>query len=185
MTDEQREVLEKVKQWLRVRIEHQGAPQEVKDVWQQLTADIDHSSLLERLLDGKEPLEVPPPLAFSYPWYDLVENGSVEGGFEVAIYPEGVPSIQLQFPAANIAQGIWHIIETVEEDKEYVVEWPQTGLRCRLRHTRAERPDAFYDGAVAWSYFDAASVKEQENLIESWWQHMSWKLEVLPPAVSE
>jgi len=180
MTDEQREVLEKVKQWLRVRIEHQDAPQEVKDVWQQLTADIDHSALLGRLLDGKEPLDIPPPLSYSYPWYELVENGSVEGGFEVGIYPDGVPIFQLQFPAAHIAQGIWHILEIIDEDKEYIVEWPQTGLRCRLTNTRDARPDAFYEGAVAWSAFEAMSKEKQDELIEAWWQHMSWKLEVLP-----
>jgi len=180
MTDEQREVLEKVKQWLAVRIEHQNAPQEVKDVWQQLTADIDHSALLGRLLEGKEPFDIPPPLSYSYPWYTLIEDGFAEGGFEVGIHPDGLPSLQLQFPIAHIAQGIWRIAKTVEEGKEYIVEWPQTGLRCCLRNTRAERPEAFYEGAIAWSLFDAMDKKEQENLTEAWWQYMSWKLEIIP-----
>jgi hypothetical protein len=38
-------------------------------------ADADHSSLLLRLLLGKPALPYPPPRAFSYPNYDLVETG--------------------------------------------------------------------------------------------------------------
>jgi hypothetical protein len=41
----------------------------------QIMADVDHSELLQRLLDGKEPLPAPPPLCSSYPWYDLIERG--------------------------------------------------------------------------------------------------------------
>lgn len=34
-----------------------------------LSADIDHSALLVRLLEGKEPLPEPPPLEHAYPVY--------------------------------------------------------------------------------------------------------------------
>lgn len=40
--------------------------------------DADHSSLLGRLLSGKEPLDKPPPLRFSYPDYDLAEGKEVQ-----------------------------------------------------------------------------------------------------------
>ena len=39
-----------------------------------LKANIDHSSLLQRLLDGKEALPQPPPLKDSYPDYEAVEG---------------------------------------------------------------------------------------------------------------
>lgn len=39
--------------------------------------DIDHSSLLLRLLSGKEPLPKPPPKRHSYPCYDLGEGKPV------------------------------------------------------------------------------------------------------------
>ena len=42
---------------------------------QSLEVDADHSALLSRLLDGKEPTEHRPPLAYSYPWYSLIDNG--------------------------------------------------------------------------------------------------------------
>ena len=83
-TREQENTLTAVKEWVRLRIEHEArASEETKLVWQQLLADIDHSALLPRLLDGKEALEKAPPRAYSYPWYSLVEDGKVEGGFEV------------------------------------------------------------------------------------------------------
>ncbi len=40
-----------------------------------ITINAHKSALLKRLLDGKEPLPVAPPLSFSYPWYDLIEDG--------------------------------------------------------------------------------------------------------------
>lgn len=40
--------------------------------------DIDHSSLLRRLLSGKEPLPKPPPKRYSYPSYDLGEGKPVK-----------------------------------------------------------------------------------------------------------
>jgi hypothetical protein len=40
--------------------------------------DADHSSLLRRLLSGKEALDKPPPLRHSYPDYDLAEGEEVE-----------------------------------------------------------------------------------------------------------
>jgi hypothetical protein len=38
-------------------------------------AEAGHSALLRRLLSGKEPLPAPPPRAFSYPNYGLIESG--------------------------------------------------------------------------------------------------------------
>lgn len=36
------------------------------------------SRLFARLLQGKPPLSVPPPTSFSYPWYELIEDGFSE-----------------------------------------------------------------------------------------------------------
>jgi len=36
--------------------------------------DADHSALLQYLLRGNAPFEKPPPLAYSYPWYSIVEG---------------------------------------------------------------------------------------------------------------
>jgi hypothetical protein len=68
-TPDQEQVLNCVRRWLRIR-NAAGDPQ--------LIADIDHSALLERLLDGQEPLPEPPPRAYSYPWYALIERGELQ-----------------------------------------------------------------------------------------------------------
>lgn len=41
-------------------------------------ADVDHSSLLRRLLAGKSPHAEPPPKRFSYPAWELVESEEIE-----------------------------------------------------------------------------------------------------------
>lgn len=43
--------------------------------WTPSIADIMKSALLRRLLMGQEPLKVPPPRAYSYPWYKLIDSG--------------------------------------------------------------------------------------------------------------
>ena len=58
--------------WLEVR-EQEGKPFPAS--LGQLKVDIDHSALLRRLLDGKQPLPHPPPLKHSYPDYEAVEGG--------------------------------------------------------------------------------------------------------------
>jgi hypothetical protein len=36
------------------------------------------SALLDRMLSGKAPFEIPPPKSHSYPWYELIERGEAE-----------------------------------------------------------------------------------------------------------
>ena len=60
-------------QWLHIR-EESGHPLP-DSVWE-LSLDIWHSALLQRLLEGKEPHTIPPPTAHGEPWYALVEKGS-------------------------------------------------------------------------------------------------------------
>lgn len=53
------------------------------------SADVDHSSLLYRLLTGQKFLEKPPPTAYSYPCYDLGEGLPYYVTDEVFEVPEG------------------------------------------------------------------------------------------------
>jgi hypothetical protein len=94
-------------------------------------ADAWHSALLGRLLAGKDPLPEPPPLAFSYPWYGLIENGRAEGYFDLHVYPEGVPIYSDNKPSVMICQSRW-VIEQALSHGEYIVVYEHTGLRCRL-----------------------------------------------------
>ncbi len=79
----------------------------------QLRCDADHSSLLRRLLKGKEPLPEPPPLAMSYPWYELIDEGRAEA-FEVYLVGED----HGLFPAGTliIEQSAWTVLETLGPD---------------------------------------------------------------------
>ncbi len=58
--------------WLRVReTEGHAFPSSLVE----FEAELDHSSLFRRLIEGKSPLPAPPPLSFSQPWYELAERG--------------------------------------------------------------------------------------------------------------
>lgn len=106
----ERRVLDAVKTWLDIldKTGH-GSP---------TPADVDHSGLLYRLLNGKPPLPEPPPRSFSYPWYSLIENGE-----ETA---QGREVDQKYFV---VNQARWDIVS--QDGDNYVILWPETGLRCR------------------------------------------------------
>lgn len=73
----------KVSQWLRIRVQFEDPKKniywiiessvstetKVKQILMQLAADVDHSALLVRLLEGKAPLPEPPPTQHAYPVY--------------------------------------------------------------------------------------------------------------------
>lgn len=63
-------VIEKMSEWVRILNENgHGSP---------TGADVDHSALLRRLLEGKEAFKNPPPKMFAYPNYKLAEGKEVE-----------------------------------------------------------------------------------------------------------
>ncbi|KKN26712.1 hypothetical protein LCGC14_0871930 [marine sediment metagenome] len=73
LTDEQVEfALVCMSDWLRLKNEFENAQLSVSD------ADVDHSSLLRRLLSGKPALPNPPPKCHSCPCYALAEGKPVE-----------------------------------------------------------------------------------------------------------
>lgn len=64
------------RRWLQIKEQHEKVnyPAQGGRRWKtgELTrhaADVDHSALLVRLLEGKEPLPEPPPLEHAYPVY--------------------------------------------------------------------------------------------------------------------
>ncbi len=81
LTREQRQFARRqFARWLEVRLKHEerGAGRVIDQMsdqyWYQLQADILHSSLLLRLLSGKEPLPEPPPLRHGYPDYSGADD---------------------------------------------------------------------------------------------------------------
>lgn len=88
------------------------------DAISNLRSDMWHSALLSRLLDGKEPLAQPPPIASSYPWYGLVDNG--EGKAATVFEPTWDFTDNKKY--LSIEQSFWEIIEKVNNE-EYIVRW--------------------------------------------------------------
>lgn len=85
-------------------------------------ADAEHSALLTRLLSGKKALPKPPPLAFAYPWYDIVETG------KAAVTAFWVDSKKL-----TINQNLgWAVTSGSREDNEIWLEHPGAPGRWRL-----------------------------------------------------
>jgi len=124
MADEtQQATLDAVKLWLKIR----GKPDDA-----QLCADIDHSALLARLLDGKEPLPAPPPRAFSYPWYDLIESGKGDA-MEVWRHPPNADTISIN------QSGQWAVIEA-RDDGSYRARCTTNGQVFDV----TRRPDGYW-----------------------------------------
>lgn len=119
MTDEELRVVKAVLLWQAICDDPLGNITE-DDI---NTADMFHSSLLQRLLEGQPPLPLPPPKAFSYPWYSLIERG--EGWCDAMVW---------QDTKMVINQGLWDIVKREDQHEVYLVQWPLTKLLCRIRH---------------------------------------------------
>jgi hypothetical protein len=75
------------------------------------------SCLLERLLSGKQPLDIPPPRSYSNPWYELIEDG-VGYPYEVQVLESSRFIV--------IDQTWWYIEETLGPDNWYVTyDYPE------------------------------------------------------------
>jgi hypothetical protein len=76
--------------------------------WLPSENEIKKSALLARLLAGKNPLPYPPPCAYSYPWYAIVEDIEptiikIKSGLEIWFHSDGL--------FVNINQNKYSIIE--------------------------------------------------------------------------
>lgn len=80
----------------------------------EFAAEVDHSALLRRLMEGKAPLPNPPPLSHSYPWYELVETGSA---VPIEVWEaDDRFNAGCDYKALVINQHPWRIIEKKSND---------------------------------------------------------------------
>lgn len=105
------EIVEAVTKWLKIR-EDNG--KDVPKSSHMFFVDADHSSLLHRLLDGKEPFPEPPPLALSRPWYSLIEEG------KGTAYEAWKDTLLSDTPQLMVNQFPWDIVEELG-DGAYIV----------------------------------------------------------------
>lgn len=71
--------------------------------WLPTSVDIIKSRLFWRIRSGKEPLEYPPPRAYSCPWYEVVEDGKPHSLWE-GVYISKDLALHEGKPIAIIAQ---------------------------------------------------------------------------------
>lgn len=76
-----------------------------------LMISIRKSALFQRLMEGKEPLPIPPPRAFSYPWYSLIDDGY---GYPFEVWK--AEDNLFGFPAVGIDQSVWKLEQELGED---------------------------------------------------------------------
>ena len=67
------------------------------------------SSLLQRMLSGKDPLPIPPPKSYSRPWYDLIEKG--EGASLDVWVPNSWITKLYNYPTLYINQFAWKVLQ--------------------------------------------------------------------------
>lgn len=104
--------LDALVKWLEIR-EKNGY--EFPSSLMQLICDMEHSALLQRLLNGKQPTEERPPKSFSYPNYGLVDTGI---SYPMTVFEDN----HLGETSIVIDQSPWTLIEKLEEDS-YVVQY--------------------------------------------------------------
>jgi hypothetical protein len=77
-----------------------------RDTWLPSEVDVKKSALLARILSGIDPLPFPPPLAYAYPWYAIVEDVEptiIKSGLEIWFHSDG--------RCVNINQNKYRIVE--------------------------------------------------------------------------
>jgi hypothetical protein len=103
-------------------------------------ADLDHSALLRRLLDGERAFKVPPPRAHSYPWYELA------AGMECPVF-----DLSHRGSEILINQSRYVVIEW-NEVTGGIVEYPDTKQRFRVwpRQRTAEEQEKWGPFSLWW-----------------------------------
>jgi hypothetical protein len=98
--------------WLRIRSENGF---DMPSSCQHFEITCHKSALLNRMLEGKEPLEIPPPKSMSYPWYDLIENG-ISYPTEVWEATESWADQLADYPIIVIDQSLWKMLAKLDEE---------------------------------------------------------------------
>ena len=94
------------------------------------------SGLLRYMLEGNEPHDIPPPRAYSKPWYGLIDSGS-----EGAHLPNSDVYVITKYPRfkgkVNIVQHFWDILDTIGEE-DWVITWNQDRSSAPYRLSRID-----------------------------------------------
>lgn len=112
---EAQRVVEAIARWMELREQGGYDPLQTSGKFR---LEAEHSlrgGLLQRLLvERKEPLEYTPPLAFSRPWYGLIESGE-------AVVEEMFVHPGIERDTLAICQHQWHVVS--REGDNYTLVW--------------------------------------------------------------
>jgi hypothetical protein len=141
--DERQYVLACVKDWLEIKNDNLKCDsckyrnEKFPPGAQTTPADVDHSSLLGRILEGMKIHKNPPPLAFSYPADRLASGESCR---VTSLHFSSWLAKELEkhdgTERVYIHQSAWNVV--TKNDSEYILEWPETKEQYRLRKNRPE-----------------------------------------------
>lgn len=144
-------------------------------------AEVEHSALLRRLLGGKPALPDPPPRSFSYPWYELIEDGrSTCECWEMTAEQRKVWG--RTEPTLVVNQSpTWTILR--KEGEAFIVTNPRAPGEWRVRPGTDEEIDlagilAGTASGIAWDVVNASSNREAqiEGIIEGR-RKWGWRIE--------
>jgi len=102
MNKEQAKVLSAITEWMKIA-EQEGYT--IPSDYLGFNIHATKSALLKRLLSGKKPFKFPPPRAYSYPWYSLLEEGKYAGFMGCYNHDDKL----------NLSQYLWHIVEKLND----------------------------------------------------------------------
>lgn len=130
--DEASQLVSAVCSWLECRTyEYALLDRDPEDTWPRswysFFVDADHSSLLARLLSGKQPLPHPPPKFYSRPFYALFDEGMVTLSATSVSFPDKDPE------AVLVGQSRYRLVRAFELDSK------QAYILSDWRYTRGDR----------------------------------------------
>ena len=152
ITQDEMELCTKMAWWIRV-VRETGGQFYGKD-WLPSQADIGKSALFERIRSGREPLEFPPPLGYSCPWYGVVEDpGPHMVGNRIFEHVQFGIAGNEYFPenSVSILQNLYEIVKRLAKEAYLIKD---------LRHDTPYRWKLWYDPEYDMSRFDNVAQKK-------------------------
>jgi hypothetical protein len=107
--------------------------QEAREFNGSLTNEIldEKSALFARLLEGKKPLSFPPPCAYSYPWYSVIEDN---GPWDLSLETNSLDELLWENRSGEqeilIEQTPWKVIKKISNEEVIVTfgKWQAMGF---------------------------------------------------------
>jgi len=103
--------------WIRTARKWRYNAFQPKGDWLPGAPDVLKSRLFWRLRTGQDPLDYPPPTAFSCPWYELIEDNRAHWAYEAFVFvPKDGSRIgdEIEAPVMSIAQCSYVVVDMAD-----------------------------------------------------------------------